>query len=191
MIHAMIDLETLGNGTNGLITQIGAVAFDPAFAEPATDTFLENIRIQDALDHGAVVEGRTIQWWMGQIPAAREGLFKPPPQNESKVLHDFRLWYIRHECKAAWGNGSNFDLRLLREAYARHGMAPPYHFREEYDMRTAGLLAAECGVKVDLFWQEAELAGGILHNGRDDALRQAKVMQRVIRALEALQERRT
>jgi hypothetical protein len=65
MKDIMIDIETLGTGTRGLITQIGACYFDRNTGEIG-DKFCENIQIQDALDNGFEVRGDTIKFWLEQ-----------------------------------------------------------------------------------------------------------------------------
>src|SRR5262245_59102066 len=111
MIHAMIDLETLGTGKDGLILSMGAVAFNPLGDGFVGAPFKHNVAIQSALDGGATVQAETIRWWLEQSEEARVALMTPAPLPERLVLKMFREWYIEQRCEAAWGHGSNFDLR--------------------------------------------------------------------------------
>lgn len=137
MNHAMIDLETFGNGSNGCIVSIGAVAFEP-FSNTGYNAmrFKVNIKAGDAVKHGAVIDGDTVNWWMEQTEAARRALRDPVPLVEKIALNAFRNWYRETKCEAVWGHGSNFDNRLLREAYARYDERPPWHYRDDRDTRT-------------------------------------------------------
>lgn len=180
MKHIMVDIETFGGGTNGLIVSIGAVGFDPLAGGPQWDgSFHENIRIQSALDHGAVVQGDTLRWWLEQDRMAQAALFKPPPLDESLVLEQFRTWFRAVKCEGIWSHGSNFDLRLLREAYARYGQRPPWHWKEEYDTRT---------LFDTLWWVRKERPtwpqNPLKHAALQDAIVQAAVVQDALRRLQ-------
>lgn len=179
MINAMVDIEALGNQDNGLIVQIGAVKFDPE-GEGYSDPFLQNIEIQSALNKGALVEGKTIRWWFEQSQEAREGLFKPAPLPETAVLEMFRVWYNRiPKTSGIWANGSNYDLRHLDAAYGRYGQRPPWHYKDERDMRTLLDLTLGLTGKVPE-WGKSDLPK---HNGLADAICQAVAVQNAFNLL--------
>lgn len=179
MIHAMLDLETLSGGTNGVIVSIGAVAFKPLGDGilPGSE-FKRNIRIQSALDKGATVAGDTLRWWLEQDDKARRSLFLPYPLDESVVLELFREWYRSKGCEAIWGHGANFDLRLMREAYARYGQRPPWHWRDDRDTRT--LFATLKAIRQS---EPQWPANPDKHDALADARVQALVVQDAIRQL--------
>ncbi len=173
----MIDIEALGNGKDGLIVQIGACVFEPSAALAHGATFLQNVSIQSALDKGAQVEGKTIQWWLEQSAPAREGLFDPTPIKESRALEMLRGFY-KEWCLAGpvWSHGSGYDLGHLKDAYARQGQKPPWSFRMERDTRTLFSL-------VDVVWPEHV---GTKHNGLDDAVHQAKAVHACLKVVEKM-----
>lgn len=135
-MHAMIDIEAFGNGTNGLIVSIGAGRFDPrGVSADGSGFFRACISVQDALNHGAHVEGKTLQWWFEQDRDAQKALFVNP-EPESKVLAHLAEWIRAVPLEGVWAHGINYDLRMLAAAYARHGQRIPWNYRDERDTRT-------------------------------------------------------
>lgn len=136
-MHAMIDIESLGGGTDGLVVSIGAVRFDIGFnAAPSYDPLKVNITISSALANGAKVSGDTLKWWFQQDKEAQAALFYPAPVEESKALALLRDWIHKTDLAGVWAHGINYDLRLLEMAYARYGQRIPWAYKIERDTRT-------------------------------------------------------
>jgi hypothetical protein len=187
MRHAMVDIEALGNGAQGAVVSIGAVWFNPLNEEPCGEPkFKVNIRFQSALDSGAKVSGDTLRWWLEQSQEARAALFRPPPIDERAGLEAFRVWYKVMECQAIWSHGSNYDLRLLRHAYERHGVRPPWHYRDEMDTRTLfrTLGMVRQGLVPD--WPSNQRP----HDALEDAICQVTAVQSALKKLKARYEDR-
>ncbi len=161
MKHVMVDLETLGVGYRPVIVSIGAVVFSPGRPE-IQDTFYAKIDPVEAEAAGLHIEAGTVKWWLQQSEEARE-VFKDGAALQ-EVLLGFFDWLGTGA--RVWGNGSNFDNRILREAYEAVRMRCPWHYRDDRDMRTF----MDLHPRVDL---ERE---GVHHHALDDAKFQVQCM---------------
>lgn len=161
MKHVMVDLETLGTGYRPVIVSIGAAVFTPGSPEIG-QTFYAKIDAADAARWGLRIEAGTVKWWLQQSEEARE-VFKDG-EDLQEVLLRFFDWMGTG--RRLWGNGSNFDNRILREAYGAVRMQCPWHYRDDRDMRTY----LDLHPRVDV---ERE---GTHHHALDDAIHQVKVM---------------
>jgi len=171
--HAMIDIEALGNCTNGLILSIGAINFDP-HGDLGVNEFKVNISIQSALNAGAKINGSNIEWWLRQeIAAIRAAFYDPLPLPELEALRALRRWLDEFKIEYVWSHGCNYDLRLLAQAYERHDYRLPWHYRNERDTRTL-FEAANIG---DAEWRVGHALTTIAHDALQDAIRQARVVQ--------------
>lgn len=161
--QVMVDLETLGVGYRPVITSIGACTFT---IEDGLGryTFQRTICIKSAQEIGLNIEAGTLQWWLKQSSEARTELAGKTDIEEA--LRDFAQWYDDVGTPPIWSNGSNFDLRILREVYEVLGYRCPFSFRSERDMRTFGAL----------FPAKKLAREGTHHNALDDALHQSRVM---------------
>jgi hypothetical protein len=169
--QVMIDLETLGNRSNSVITSIGAVIFDQLGPVSGIDPFYATIDVQDSVDHGLQINGSTIEWWFNQDPEVALKMFhnaRPLRQ----VLEDFRDWGTFHGGTSLimWGNSPRFDLGLLDDAYKKIGEERWWDFRAERDLRT--LLSLAPGVKA------TTPRVGSAHNSIDDCLTQIEQVRR-------------
>lgn len=172
-MHVMIDLETLGTRPDAAILQIGAVAFEKRSGGRVYDTkaFNRFVMLQDGagtIDHG------TFKFWMEQNnPDMRKGLGEAIPL--MTALDDLINWPATEDLGFTWGNvegiwakGSDFDLPILRSAFARFGSEAPWPFRASRCVRT--FLAEHPKIQVrgmeglqahdavsDCLWQIAEI----------------------------------
>ena len=169
MKDIMVDLETMGVGYRAAIVSIGAVRFDPVACKVGNDfqsKFYETIDLEDAQAAGQTIDASTVIWWLAQSTKARAAIISrgmPLPT----ALRQFALFIGDN---FVWGNGSNFDNRILRDAYELFGMVVPWHYRNDRDMRTLVALAETMGIKVSIPFE------GTLHNALDDAIFQAQVV---------------
>jgi exodeoxyribonuclease VIII len=168
MRHIMLDLETLGTGDHAAIVQIGACEFD---SKEILTTFLQNVRL-DSENLGSI-EGDTLRWWLNQSPDAVESVLRSIPRTPLRdALEDFRSWLVGDQF-AIWANSPSFDLRLLRQAYERCGLEPPWKFYQELDHRTMKHLGRLLQVPRLQF-------EGTKHNALDDATNQASYLMAVL-----------
>jgi exodeoxyribonuclease VIII len=170
----MLDLETLGTNPGAVITQIGVSAFNSRVGAAdlnVPDPFkLIHVAPQSALDLGMHVSWDTIAWWLTQNEEARIAMAsKMPRWSLPDALKTLDEW-IGHYCSPRfniWGNGSNFDVVLLEDAYRRVKRKPVWDFRNIRDMRTI----------VDLCPSDLKVKPEVAHNAAADAKAQALTVQ--------------
>lgn len=71
MSHIMLDLETMGNGSQAAIIAIGAVAFDLSGIK---DRFYTQVSLESSVRAGLIADPSTIMWWMQKSDEARAAL---------------------------------------------------------------------------------------------------------------------
>lgn len=159
--NIMLDLETMGKGSNAPIIAIGAVAFD---STKVTDKFYAEVSLQSAIDGGGVVDGSTIMWWLQQSEAAREA-FKnnDDAMHLMAALNNFRMWYKDVGGDDVYGNGATFDNVILANAYKNSSVPVPWEHGNDMCYRT-----------IKNMHKDIELERiGTHHNAVDDAESQA------------------
>jgi len=171
MSEVMVDLETLGNGSNAAIISIGAVAFDPASGQ-ITSEFYVNVDPQSCIDAGLKMDVSTVMWWMKQSDDARAAFTKPSVPL-ALALDMFKGWYPQGA--GMWGNGATFDNVILDNAFKATGINRPWHFTKDRCYRTLKSLRPD--IKQDRV--------GTHHNALDDAKFQALHASKLLRALGA------
>lgn len=134
--NVMLDLETMGNGPDAAIVAIGAVAFDVASGEigPA---YYNRVTLESAVQGGGVIDASTVAWWMQQGDEARQEIYRPGGVTLGDALRSFAIWVAEHAHDTEmWGNGASFDNVILRGAYARQGLQPPWAWWNDRCYRT-------------------------------------------------------
>lgn len=170
MNDVMLDFETLGNGTNKCICQVGACYFDRVTGEIGA-TFAANI---DAATHEALggrLDSPTVYWWLAQSDVARASLLanKRPIRDVFVDLNEFLK-----DAKRIWSHAT-FDFVTLMETNKQLGLKPPYNYKSGLDIRTLVYLA---NVSFDKTARE-----GVHHNGLDDCKHQVKYCVAALNAL--------
>ena len=181
-MHLMLDLETLGSGSNAAILSIGAVLFDPYKVntyEELSQRFYKKIDIESAVRYGKI-DASTVKWWMNQGDAAKKEAFNGT-DTLPQALNDFASFVMSNNVTGLWGNGASFDNVIIRNAWARVSelkqVAPPFPIPFWGDMcyRTVKGLVPQ--IKMERV--------GTHHNALDDAISQALHLQRVMEALKS------
>jgi hypothetical protein len=157
MTNVMVDLETLGNGSNAVIIALGAVEFGNG---QLGREFYMNIDPQSCVDAGLKMDVSTVMWWMQQSDQARAA-FKKPGAPLELVLGEFSSWFPSGS--VLWGNGATFDNVILANAYRALGGKQPWEFWNDRCYRTLKGLYPH--VKME--------RSGTYHNALDDAKSQA------------------
>lgn len=141
-MHVMIDLETLGTRPDACIIQIGAVLFEPVSGGKILNGkgFNRHVLVQDgsgSIDHG------TLCFWLTENSAAKMGHeLSTVADPLAEVLQAFVEWPMEaHELSweaitGMWAAPSDFDLPILKSAYAKLGMDVPWDRRVTRDART-------------------------------------------------------
>lgn len=183
MKDVMVDLETMGTGHRAAIVSIGAVYFDPWTGEE-DHTFYKKINLESAVDAGLVMDADTVLWWLKQSDEARREISSLWAGRLHDVLENFSGWL---PSKARiWGNGSNFDNRILREAYEATGLLCPWHWSDDRDMRTL----VDTGAKLGIVTVVEPRKDAIAHHALHDALRQVDIVTAICQAMRDMSERR-
>lgn len=160
-MKVMLDLETMGNGSNSAMIAIGAVAFDD---NNVVDEFYTQINLSSAMRQGGFVDGSTIMWWLKQSGEAR-GAFSNNDNAPDlmSALNAFDSWCEKVKVGEVWGNGAMFDNAILGNAYKSNGLTIPWKFWNDMCYRT-----------VKNMNKHVELNRvGTHHNAVDDAKSQA------------------
>lgn len=139
MTDCMLDLETMGNGSNAAIIAIGAVKFNPGNRQ-IVDKFYSRVDLQSCMDAGMQVNASTIMWWLQQSEAARKEFTGTLP-----LLHTALVGFTAFMNKQTdqkemgnrvWGNGATFDNVILSNAYLALKMERPWSYRDDRCYRT-------------------------------------------------------
>lgn len=176
--HVMLDLETLGTGSDAAILAIGAVKFDPADPSKVWEKFYVAVDPVSAVQCGMKMDPKTVLWWMSeQQDAARKDLLSSEMLDLPSALSGFELWFGT-ESLPVWGNGAAFDNVILRTAYQKIGDTAPWRYAHDRCYRT--LLSLCPDTPHDQDW--------LKHNALNDAVSQTIKLQKIIETLN-LQER--
>jgi hypothetical protein len=185
MNDVMLDFETLGNGTNKCICQVGAVYFNNITGELGEE-FKANI---DASSHEAIggrLDAKTVYWWLQQSEAARKS-FADNLQPIELAFNNLNQFLSK--AKRVWSH-STFDFVTLMETMKQLNIKPSVSYKSGLDLRTLVYLG---GTGVDKTPRE-----GVHHDALDDckfqvkyavtALNAVKTSKRLIKYAEGLQE---
>lgn len=176
MNNLMIDLETMGNRANAAIVAIGAVFFDK---NGIGKTSYDIVDLQSSVDAGGEIDPSTVIWWLQQSDSAR-AIFSLPGLPEEDCLIKLRRFILENVSKykdlRIWGNGAAFDNVILKSAFLRHKICPPWEYHNDRCFRTFKALYPR--IKFE--------NSGTKHNALDDAIAQA---QFVVKALNSKKEK--
>lgn len=174
--HVMIDLETLGTSSDAALISIGAVKFDPLDESQELDRFYVAIEPQSCLTHGLKVSGATLMWWLDEKRAsARADFLNSERTDLASALDGFAMWFGT-ESVPVWGNGASFDNVILRTAFDKLFMPCPWEFWHDRCYRTVKSIAGSPEIE----------RSGVYHNALDDAVSQARHLQKILAQHEIL-----
>lgn len=162
--NVMLDLETLSIESNAAIVSIGATYFD-LLDQKIMDKFYIIIDIEEYDQwHQFHIDPKTIKWWMKQPHEARKVFTSERQETLTNALHEFQKW-LPTNC-LIWGNGADFDNKILSTAYKIIGRPQPWSYKYNTCYRTiknryAGL-------------PEYASRNDIAHNALQDAIHQTK-----------------
>jgi exodeoxyribonuclease VIII len=175
-MHIMIDLETMGTGSDAPIISIGAVAFDGKGVD--IRGFYKSVDLQSAVAAGAVIDPNTVMWWMQQSDEARAALLTADTVDIVSALDALDGWIVNvtgskpETLSGVWGNGASFDNVIVAETYKRLQRSLPWPFWKDRCYRT---------VK-SMFPTVPMVRSGTHHNALDDARTQAQHLIDINRA---------
>jgi exodeoxyribonuclease VIII len=146
LINVVLDLETLSTRENAAIIQIGCCIpeFDrvnvPAGILPEFEVTIAYEDCLDVVELGVFhQEASTMSWWQKQNPQVRKYVFSG--QNSYyEALDQLEFWFSSLRSNGAdiavYGNGSDFDNRLLAYALQALNYKPTWNFKNNRDLRT-------------------------------------------------------
>lgn len=171
MRELMVDIEAMGTNKDAPIIQIGAVYFSLDSGRTG-DEFIINIDLDDAMRHGAIPDGRTIYWWLGNDKEACDSIRSAGAFEDINMVHEdaglemFNNFAAR--AKRVWSHAT-FDFVMLVEAMHRRGIRPSFSYRTARDIRTLTSLAGMTREQIEMSRVDR---AGVYHNGLDDAIYQ-------------------
>jgi hypothetical protein len=140
----MVDIETLGTGSDATIFQISAIAFDIKTGEYIS-TFNRIADIEKNLY--LKVDGSTLKWWLNTNKELLSELLNKGKGSSEELLNDFYEWLISksedNKNIYLWGNGILFDNKMIQHQLEDEGLDYPIYYRNDRDVRTLVDLAGE------------------------------------------------
>ncbi len=132
MTDVMLDLETLGNGKNKCIIQIGACYFNRVTGEVG-NTFKVNVDAGTHVARGAQLDASTVYWWLSQSREAIDSVTAEPRLDIMDAMN--QLNFFLSPAKAIWSHAT-FDFVAIQETFSQLGIKPLFHYRTARDLRT-------------------------------------------------------
>lgn len=176
MKDVMIDLETLGNGENKCVIQIGACYFDRNSGEIG-ETFKCNVDAKSAVQEGFELDAQTVYWWLAQSDAARASILADPKLPIREAFANLNIFLTN--AKTIWSHAT-FDFVTIMETYRKLDIKPLFSYRTARDIRT---LMDLLNVSVDKINRE-----GVHHDGLADAIHQVKYCMEAFKKLNHLRQ---
>lgn len=178
----MIDLETAGTEPNAAILSIGMVDFSLA-----GDTYEEATRAEkyiqidpesyDGLRPGLFsMSFSTMRWWLTKAPeASRAEAWSTsaggaiPVQDAIRAAHAWLALRCDRRTRI-WAQGTDFDMRIIENAFKVGNLIKPWHMTQQVDLRTYFTL------KGTTLRQASQQLGGNNHSAIDDCRNQIKTL---------------
>ncbi len=132
MKDVMLDIETLGNGKNKCICQIGACYFNRETGEIG-ETFKVNVDAQSHVKYGGELDAQTVYWWLGQSRAAQDSIISEPRVDIIEAFNKLNTFLT--PAKAIWSHAT-FDFVAIQETFKQLDIKPSFHYRVARDLRT-------------------------------------------------------
>ncbi len=179
MTDVMLDMETFAVTPRALCVNLALVAFDPSDEHVGPFLFRTLDREQQA-ELKREVDPETVRWWATQPPEVRAQLNVPGEPLLSALgavryfLEDYTVGPKRVRM---WSCGASFDLVLLATLLQDVSLPKPWDHQNERCYRTLkALYRTEYDAARDLLPRTGR------HDALQDAIWQARVTQRILKA---------
>lgn len=171
-IHAMLDLETLGQSSNAFIVQICITTFsldDPTYSRKSWSTNIDVWRLQV----GSESDQSTIQWWQSQDRDVRSRVMGGL-QTLPNALTELMEWVLAQgKIDYLWANSPSFDCVILDNACKRNHIDNKLpKFWAWRDMRTVVALANDMGAELPKLRNT--------HDAEQDVINQISLVEKAI-----------
>lgn len=189
VVDLMLDLETLGTGSNACIFQLSAVPFKLNTGELSeVGTFNMLIDPTSSSKAGGKIDGDTVQWWFSQDKDLVQKIFVNAivqGQSLEFTLNSFSAYveelkqFYKAKTVQIWGNGIAADNVWLNNAYKSVNLKYPVTFRDDMDVRTL----VRIGKEFDIDMKDKIPFEGQKHNAIDDCRHQIKYLCAIYNAM--------
>lgn len=158
----MLDFETLGNGKDKCVCQVGAVYFNNITGELGNE-FKANINAASHEIYGGKLDASTVYWWLKQSEQARKSITEGELRDIKAVFIDLNTFLSN--AKRIWSHAT-FDFVTLVDTMKQLGIKPSFHYKYGLDLRTLTYLG---GISIDKTERQ-----GTHHDALDDCKHQVK-----------------
>jgi hypothetical protein len=185
-LHVSLDLETLDTRQSAVVVAVGAVFFtaDQVFTGYP---LYRQLQLEPQFQAGRTISEQTLCFWMDQPGAARRSTFLGKQKVHPTTMFDtlFGQWSERwgvglygemgwpkhdDQVQGWWTCGPSFDTAIMENMAAQFKVRLPHRYGDPRDLRTLRDMLPKNE------WPERD---GTYHNALDDAIYQARLIQRV------------
>jgi hypothetical protein len=140
MKDLMIDIETLGTGSNAVMIQLSGVFFDPG-TKKAGRVFDRCLGVDDSVAKGFEKDKSTEQWWKEQNQDIFNGIINRGEDCRTvmKDFLDFSICPIAGDPPRIWSHAT-FDFVIVNNYLSKLGFRK-LDFRKAMDIRTLTYLS--------------------------------------------------
>jgi len=174
-MQIMVDIETMDTEPTAAIVSIGAVCFDKRIFSTRDEldarSFYINISLESNEVVGRTFSASTLTWWLKQSKEAQKSLFEEPMLPLKAALVKYRMWLEKQPADRYYANDPDFDIVILNNALKQIGDRSPFAYYQHRSLRTT----IEDAYPDDEVIPTIDI--GIAHNAKDDAIKQAMMVQ--------------
>lgn len=179
MRHVMIDLETLDTKPSAHVLAIGAVCFDPDAVVGQACLGEEFYLRVTGEQPGRTISVGTVAWWARQPEAARLEVFDEEREGVglTVAVARFGTWLLERTGEGLtyfWANDPDFDVAILRHAWAQAMYVDPIPYNMGRSLRT--VVEDAWGYDHHDLWPTRDLEAFPKHHAWADAKYQAIVI---------------
>lgn len=176
MTDVMLDFETLGNGKDAAICQVGACYFS-RHSGLVGSMFKRNVDARTSVESGAELDADTVYWWLSQSKEAIESITQPPGSLINIRMAMGELNDFLEGAEQIWSHAT-FDFVILQQTLKRLNIKPKFSYRAARDIRT---IVDAAGINTKLFTRE-----GVHHDALDDCVHQVQYVAAALNSLKKL-----
>lgn len=167
--HLMLDLETLDTIDSAVVISFGAVIFNK---RSILEKYYTPLHIFPQLIKGRTISQDTLDFWKQQDDAAQNiGVSVRSNQTSLQLFINLATHYEALGEIKVWGKGPHFDVTIIESLMRDYKLKPPWKFWNIRDVRTFMDYVPTKDLKLE----------GTKHNALDDALYQAKIIQKSLK----------